>query len=198
MFTGIVEAKSKIINIIPDQENLHFILECALTPEFKIDQSLAHNGCCLTVVNLWPDQMTYEVTAIQETLNKTTLGSWRIGDEINIERSMLMNGRLDGHIVQGHVDGVARCIEKSFEEGSWRFTFTHSLDEVTVEKGSIAVNGVSLTVVNAQPKAFSVCIIPYTYEHTSFNSLSVNDMVNVEFDILGKYAKKILERYDVK
>ena len=196
MFTGIIENQATVISITQKGSNVDFVFESALAPELKIDQSLSHNGVCLTVTSI--AENTYTVTAIQETLNKTTLGSWRIGDEINIERSMLMNGRLDGHIVQGHVDGVARCIEKSFEEGSWRFTFTHSLDEVTVEKGSIAVNGVSLTVVNAQPKAFSVCIIPYTYEYTSFNSLSVNDMVNVEFDILGKYAKKILERYDVK
>jgi riboflavin synthase len=197
MFTGIIEAKAIIKNIISDQDNLHFILECSLVPELKIDQSIAHNGCCLTVVALWPDERRYQVTAIKETIQKTAVGFWKIGQEINVERSLLMNGRLDGHIVQGHVDGIARCIEKVFEMGSWRYTFSYSMNEVTVEKGSIAVNGVSLTVVDSKQQEFSVCIIPYTYDHTTFNALEVDDLVNLEFDILGKYAKKILERYDL-
>lgn len=198
MFTGIIEAKAQIKNIITEKENFHFILESSLTKEFKIDQSISHNGCCLTVVDIWPKENTYQVTAIRETILKTNVGTWRIGDDINLERSLLMNGRLDGHMVQGHVDGIALCTAISHEEGSWRFTFAYEMDEVTVEKGSIAVNGVSLTVVDSQKQQFSVCIIPYTFEHTSFKSLSVNDSVNLEFDIIGKYAKKILSSYDIK
>lgn len=191
MFTGIVEALGEVKKIESEGENVHFTLSCPFTHELKIDQSLAHNGCCLTVVDISKDE--YKVTAIQETLIKTNLGDVRVGDEVNLERCMLMNGRLDGHIVQGHVDTTATCIEKEDQDGSWQFTFQYSSDDVTVEKGSVTVNGVSLTVVNSKANTFSVCIIPYTYEHTSFKSIEVGSKVNLEFDIIGKYVAKLFK-----
>lgn len=195
MFTGIVEEIAQIIDITGEEANLTFTLKCPLAATFKIDQSIAHNGCCLTVIAVDAKLETYQVTAIQETLNKTNLGSWGKGDLINLERSMLHNGRLDGHIVQGHVDAIAICSEIQNQSGSWKFTFTHSSDQLTVEKGSIAVNGVSLTVVDSKPKEFSVCIIPYTYAHTNFNVLKPGSAVNIEFDILGKYVQQYLKAY---
>jgi riboflavin synthase len=159
--------------------------------ELKIDQSVAHNGCCLTVVNIEND--IYTVTAIQETLDKTNLNEWKIGTPVNLERCMQMNGRLDGHIVQGHVDTVGFCTEIEDQNGSWKFTFQYQYEQLTVEKGSITVNGTSLTVVDSKKDSFSVCIIPYTFENTNFASLKVGNQVNLEFDIIGKYVAKWVE-----
>ena len=163
-----------------------------MSDELKIDQSVAHNGCCLTVVEMKPG--THTVTAIQETLQKTNLGSWELGSKINLERCMSLNGRLDGHIVQGHVDGLARCVSIADEDGSWRYRFDYQSDFVTVEKGSVTINGTSLTVVDSEDGAFSVCIIPYTYEHTNFHTLVVGTEVNLEFDIIGKYVARLMNR----
>lgn len=191
MFTGIIEQTGEVTNIRKEQENIHFTISASFTAELKIDQSVAHNGVCLTVVAIENNQ--YVVTAIQETLDKTNLGSWKTGTKVNLERCMQMNGRLDGHIVQGHVDTTATCIAVENQEGSWKYTFRYATHHVTVEKGSITVNGVSLTVVDSKDQEFSVCIIPYTYEHTSFHQLQVNDQVNLEFDIIGKYVAKLLK-----
>ncbi len=190
MFTGIIEQLGEIRQIEQEQENIHFTLFSPFTSELKIDQSVAHNGACLTVVDIQGD--LYKVTAIQETLNKTNLGSWNIGTKVNLERCMQMNGRLDGHIVQGHVDTIAKCVAIEDQNGSWKFTFEYLTDQVTVEKGSITINGVSLTVVDSMSKSFSVCIIPFTFEHTNFHQLKVNDFVNLEFDIIGKYVAKLM------
>ncbi len=190
MFTGIVEALGEVKVIEKEGENVHFTLSCPFTNELKIDQSLAHNGCCLTVISIENDQ--YTVTAIQETLRKTNLGDWHIGTKVNLERCMQMNGRLDGHIVQGHVDTTGTCVRKEDEDGSWKFTVRYESDDVTVEKGSITVNGTSLTVVDSKANEFSVCIIPYTYEFTNFHQLEVGDKVNLEFDIIGKYVAKLI------
>lgn len=190
MFTGIVETLGEIKAIEKEGENVHFTLSCPFTNELKIDQSLAHNGCCLTVVSIENDQ--YTVTAIQETLRKTNLGDWQVGTKVNLERCMQMNGRLDGHIVQGHVDTTGTCVGKEDEDGSWKFTIRYESDDVTVEKGSITINGTSLTVVDSKPNEFSVCIIPYTYEFTNFHQLEVGDKVNLEFDIIGKYVAKLI------
>ncbi len=190
MFTGIVEALGEVKVIEKEGENVHFTLSCPFTNELKIDQSLAHNGCCLTVISIENDQ--YTVTAIQETLRKTNLGDWQVGTKVNIERCMQMNGRLDGHIVQGHVDTTGTCVRKEDEDGSWKFTVRYESDDVTVEKGSITVNGTSLTVVDSKANEFSVCIIPYTYEFTNFHQLEVGDKVNLEFDIIGKYVAKLI------
>ena len=192
MFTGIIEQLGIVKSIRQEGSNVHFTIEAAFTNELKIDQSVAHNGCCLTVVDI--EGMTYTVTAIQEILDKTNLGSWQVGTKVNLERCMLMNGRLDGHIVQGHVDTTATCIAIEDQQGSWKFTFRYSTDQVTVEKGSVTVNGTSLTVVDSKPHEFSVCIIPYTYEYTNFHTLQVGDTVNLEFDIIGKYVAKLLGR----
>ena len=191
MFTGIIEAFGKVVDLKKDQENLHISLESSLTQELKIDQSLAHNGVCLTVVNTATDQ--YTVTAIQETLEKSNLGTIKMGDLINLERAMIINSRLDGHIVQGHVDQIGFCTEIDFREGSWVFDFEYdqNLNNITVEKGSICVNGVSLTVVNSRQNQFSVAIIPYTYEHTNFHKIQKGDTVNLEFDMIGKYISKL-------
>ncbi len=191
MFTGIIEAFGKVVDLKKDQENLHISLESNLTQELKIDQSLAHNGVCLTVVNTVADQ--YSVTSIQETLEKSNLGTIKIGDLINLERAMIINSRLDGHIVQGHVDQIGFCTEIDFREGSWVFDFEYdqNLNNITVEKGSICVNGVSLTVVNSGQNQFSVAIIPYTYEHTNFHQIKKGDTVNLEFDMIGKYITKL-------
>lgn len=192
MFTGIIEQLGKVTSIEKEAGNIHFTITAPISSELKIDQSVAHNGVCLTVVKLSPD--SYTVTAIQETLDKTNLGSWKIGSKVNLERCMQMNGRLDGHIVQGHVDTTATCISIEDQQGSWKYTFKHDPAQITVEKGSVTVNGVSLTVVDSLEDTFSVCIIPYTHEHTNFHQLEVNDAVNLEFDIIGKYVAKMLKR----
>jgi riboflavin synthase len=190
MFTGIIEQIGVVKSIQTEGANKHFTIEAAFTHELKIDQSVAHNGCCLTVVQI--EGSHYTVTAIQETLQKTNLGTWQVGTKVNLERCMLMNGRLDGHIVQGHVDTTAQCTGIEDQHGSWKFTFHYSADQVTVEKGSITVNGTSLTVVDSNPNEFSVCIIPYTYDHTNFHTISIGDTVNLEFDIIGKYVARLL------
>jgi len=191
MFTGIVEAIGIVSNIKREGTNIHFTIDSPISAELKIDQSIAHNGVCLTVVAC--DQHKHTVTAIQETLNKSNLGSWTVGSEVNLERCLKVGDRLDGHMVQGHVDTTAECIEKKDENGSWVFTFKHPKRPgfLTVEKGSICVNGTSLTVVNSGEDTFSVAIIPYTYEHTNFHQLEVGQDVNLEFDILGKYLLKM-------
>jgi riboflavin synthase len=194
MFTGIIEAFARVKQLQKDGDNIHIELECELASELKIDQSVAHNGVCLTVVAC--NTSCFTVTAIQETLNKTTLGELQIGDWINIERAMKLGDRLDGHLVQGHVDQTATCIEKKELEGSWIFTFSYDSAQgnMTIEKGSITVNGVSLTVVNSKEAQFSVAIIPYTYEHTNFKQLEVGKKVNLEFDLVGKYISKLYSK----
>jgi riboflavin synthase len=193
MFTGIIESTAKVIRLEKEHSNLHLTLECDIAPELQIDQSVSHNGICLTVVNI--DDKKYTVTAIQETLQKTNLGNLCEGDTVNIERAMKMNARLDGHIVQGHVDQTATCTHIENQEGSWKFTFEYDpkLGNVTIEKGSICINGVSLTVVDSKKNSFSVAIIPYTYEHTGFHKMKVNDTINLEFDVIGKYVKRLME-----
>lgn len=195
MFTGIVETMGEVVNITREGSNVHFDVKADITSELQIDQSVAHNGACLTVVE-FPADNTYRVTAIDETLKKTNLGSWNVGHLVNLERCMKADGRLDGHIVQGHVDttGTVRDIENA--DGSWNVTIEHpeSATFMTVPKGSICINGTSLTVVNSTPNSFSVSLIPYTWEHTNFHTLQVGDSVNLEFDILGKYIAAMLER----
>ena len=195
MFTGIIEGFGKVVDLEKDQENLHLNLESNLTKELKIDQSLAHNGVCLTVVETKADR--YKVTAIQETLEKSNLGELKKGDLVNLERAMIMNNRLDGHIVQGHVDQVGFCTGVDFRGGSWFFDFEYGKYQknITIEKGSICVNGVSLTVVNSGLNNFSVAIIPYTYEHTNFHMIQKGDSVNLEFDMIGKYISKLHEMH---
>jgi riboflavin synthase len=193
MFTGIIEQLGEVKNIVREGGNLHITVEADMTPELKIDQSVAHNGVCLTVVSINGNE--YTVTAIQETLDKTNIGDLSLGDVVNLERCMKMGGRLDGHIVQGHVDKMAICIDVKEEDGSWVFSFEYdknAASEVTVEKGSITVNGTSLTVVNSKDNGFSVCIIPYTYENTCFRNLKQGDKVNLEFDIIGKYVARMM------
>lgn len=192
MFTGIVEAVGKVEKIEREEANIHFTLSCPFSSELKIDQSLAHNGCCLTVVAVEGHQ--YRVTAIDETLKKTNLGSWREGTVVNLERCMQMNGRLDGHMVQGHIDGIGtvRAIEE--KEGSHLITIDYDADFVTVPQGSITVNGISLTVAKSEPKSFTVAIIPYTWSFTNLQYLKPGDRVNLEFDIIGKYIAKLLQR----
>ncbi len=195
MFSGIVEEAARVIALEKEQENLHITLSCSFVNEMKIDKSVSHNGVCLTVVRKTSD--TYTVTAIQETLMKSNLGLLKAGAEVNLERSMKMDGRLDGHIVQGHVDQTAVCTAVSEAEGSWYYTFEYEPaqdDYVTVEKGSVCVNGVSLTVVNSKDRSFQVAIIPYTYEHTNFHEFKKGTVVNLEFDIIGKYIARIMRR----
>ena len=192
MFTGIIEQLGLVNAIEREEGNIHFTISAPFTNELKIDQSVAHNGVCLTVVEL--SEGNYTVTAIQETLDKSNLGNWEVGTKVNLERCMQMNGRLDGHIVQGHVDTTAKCIAIEDQNGSWKYTFKHDPEQTTVEKGSVTVNGVSLTVVDSLQDTFSVCIIPYTHEHTNFHQLKVNDTVNLEFDIIGKYVAKMMNR----
>jgi len=201
MFSGIVEEAATIVAIDKDKGNLHITLQCSFVDELKIDQSISHDGVCLTVVRKTDE--TYTVTAIQETLDKSNLGVAKVGDKINLERSMLMNGRLDGHIVQGHVDQTATCLEVKEADGSWYFTFQYEVDKdmaaqgyITVEKGSVCVNGVSLTVVNSKDDRFSVAIIPYTYEYTNFHQIKPGSIVNLEFDIIGKYISKLMIQRD--
>lgn len=201
MFSGIVEEFAIVTAIEKEQENIHFTLECSFLKELKIDQSVAHNGVCLTVVRR--DEQTYTVTAMKETLLRSNLGLLKVGDKVNVERSMMMNGRLDGHIVQGHVDQTARCTAKEDAEGSYIYTFEYDFSAemakrgyLTVDKGSVTVNGVSLTVCNPTERTFQVCIIPYTYEHTNFHTFEVGSVVNLEFDIIGKYLSRMLPYMD--
>ena len=198
MFSGIVEAMARVVAVEQDRENKHFTLACPFGHELHIDQSVAHNGVCLTVVSTDGDR--YVVTAMDETLRRSNLGEWQEGDMVNVERSMLMNGRLDGHIVQGHVDQTATCVSIEDAEGSFIYTFSYeSSPEMiargyfTVDKGSVTVNGVSLTVCEPTADTFKVCIIPYTYEHTNFHTLKVGSKVNIEFDILGKYISRLAQ-----
>ena len=193
MFTGIVEALGKIVSLKKEDNNLNITIESEVAKELKVDQSVAHNGVCLTVVS--KTDHTYTVTAIDETLSKTSLGQLEVNGVINLERAMKLGDRLDGHIVQGHVDQVGVCCKITEENGSWVFSFTYddTHGNMTIEKGSITINGVSLTVVNSKKNSFSVAIIPYTYEHTTFNKLKEGDEVNLEFDVLGKYIKKLYE-----
>lgn len=195
MFTGIIEELGVITHLESEKENLHITVQSNLTPELKIDQSVAHNGVCLTVVEKNLDKNTYVVTAIQETLAKTNLSTWKINDRVNLERAMKLGDRLDGHIVQGHVDQIGTCTSVEEREGSWCFTFEYdsTLNNITIEKGSITVNGTSLTVVDSGKNTFSVAIIPYTYEHTTFQFFDVGSIVNLEFDVIGKYVARLQE-----
>jgi riboflavin synthase len=191
MFTGIIETLGIIKEIEKDQENLHLTVESEITHELKIDQSVAHNGICLTVIKI--ENKNYTVTAIKETIDKTVIGSWQVGDKLNLERAMKLGDRLDGHIVQGHVDQTGTCIAIKEANGSWFFTFEYNpaLSNITIEKGSITVNGTSLTVVNSERNRFSVAIIPYTYENTIFHTFEVGTKVNLEFDVIGKYVARL-------
>lgn len=196
MFSGIVEEMATVVAIRKEHENIHFTLKCSFTNELKIDQSISHNGVCLTVVDI--DNDCYTVTAMKETLDRSNLGLLKPGDKVNIERSIKMDGRLDGHIVQGHVDGTATCTNISDADGSTYFTFEYKFDKetakrgyFTVDKGSVTVNGVSLTVCNPTENTFTVAIIPYTYEHTNFCNIKIGSVVNIEFDILGKYIARL-------
>ena len=194
MFSGIVEEAATVVELEKEQDNLHITMRCSFTHELKIDQSISHNGVCLTVVHIADD--TYTVTAIRETLQKSNLGLLREGDKVNLERSTRLDARLDGHMVQGHVDLTATCVEVTEADGSWYYTFEYeptSEEHITVEKGSVSVNGVSLTVVNSKDKTFQVAIIPFTYEVTNFHQFSVGTVVNIEFDIIGKYIAKVLK-----
>ena len=199
MFSGIVETAAEVVGLRSEAGNLHITMRCPFADELSIDQSVAHNGVCLTVVDL-PGDGTFTVTAIQETLDRSNLGLLKIGDLVNLERSMLLNGRLDGHIVQGHVDQTAVCSAVDIVDGSTYFTFSYDVAPemarkgyVTVEKGSVTVNGVSLTVCNSKPDSFQVAIIPYTFEHTNFCKIGVGSVVNIEFDIIGKYLARLME-----
>ena len=192
MFSGIVEATGTVVRIEQDRSNVHFTLSAAFAGELTIDQSVAHNGVCLTVVALYEGE--YRVTAIAETLERSNLGEWRVGTQVNLERCLRLSDRVDGHMVQGHVDTTATCVVAEEAEGSWKYTFNydHKPEWTTVPKGSISVNGVSLTVVDSEKGRFSVCIIPYTYEHTNFNGLAAGQRVNIEFDIIGKYVMRYM------
>jgi len=196
MFSGIVEEAACVVDIRKEDENIHLTMNCSFVKELKIDQSVSHNGVCLTVVDITED--TYTVTAIKETLERSNLGMLKVDDKVNLERSMMMNGRLDGHIVQGHVDQTAKCVEIREADGSWYFKFEYEYDKemakrgyLTVDKGSVTVNGVSLTVVAPTDNTFEVAIIPFTYEHTNFHQIKVGSLVNLEFDIIGKYISRI-------
>jgi len=194
MFSGIVESLGEVTAIQKEQGNLHLTVKSPFTNELKIDQSVAHNGVCMTIVDIKNDR--YTVTAIGETLSKSNIGLLNIGDKINLERCLMVGDRLDGHIVQGHVDQTAVCKKVEETNGSWMFTFEYdaSQNNVTVEKGSVCINGVSLTVVNSQDNSFSVCIIPYTFENTNFHSFKSGSIVNIEFDILGKYISRLMKK----
>ncbi len=191
MFTGIIEDFGKVIDLRKDKENLHITVKSNISSELKVDQSLAHDGICLTVIDQKDD--THTVTAIKESIDKTNLGSIKINNKINLERAMKLNDRLDGHIVQGHVDQIGKCTNIEEADGSWVFTFVYEpkMDNITIEKGSITINGVSLTVINSMDNQFSVAIIPYTYEHTNFHMIEVNSDVNLEFDVIGKYVARL-------
>ena len=197
MFSGIVEECATVVGIVRELENLHLTLKCSFVDELKIDQSVAHNGVCLTVVSL--ENGTYTVTAMKETIDRSNLGLLQVGDKVNVERSMVMNGRLDGHIVQGHVDQTATCMKVEDAEGSWYYTFKYTFDKemarrgyFTVDKGSVTVNGVSLTVCNPTADTFQVAIIPYTHDNTNFNAIREGSVVNIEFDIIGKYMARMV------
>lgn len=192
MFTGIIETLGKVKHLRREGGNLHITVDCQITSELKIDQSVSHNGVCLTVVSL--DESAYTVTAIEETLQKSNLGHLQVGDPINLERAMILGSRLDGHLVQGHVDQTGTCTAVDQKDGSWFFTFKYdpTLSNVTIEKGSITIDGVSLTVVDSEKNSFSVAIIPYTFEHTRFNCYKVGTVVNLEFDVIGKYVARLL------
>jgi riboflavin synthase len=199
MFSGIIEEYGTVVAVEKDQENVHFTLTCSFVNELKIDQSLSHNGVCLTVVEINKEKKTYKVTAIKETLLKSNLGLLEPGSKVNLERSMKINGRFDGHIVQGHVDQTAICTNVEEADGSWYYTFEYSFDKekakqgyMTVEKGSVTVNGVSLTVVNSKDNSFQVAIIPFTFEVTNFHTFKVGTVINLEFDIIGKYLSKLM------
>jgi riboflavin synthase len=195
MFSGIIEEAATVVKLEKEKDNLHITMKCSFTGELKIDQSISHNGVCLTVVK--KSKETYTVTAIKETLDKTNLGLLKEGDRVNLERSTKLDGRLDGHMVQGHVDQTAVCTEVKEAGGSWYYTFSYEPaqeDYITVEKGSVSVNGVSLTVVNSQPTSFQVAIIPFTWEVTNFHDIKKGTVVNIEFDILGKYIAKIIKQ----
>jgi len=193
MFTGIIEDQGQVILLVKDGSNLNIALRSNFTNELKIDQSVAHNGVCLTVTNIDHKNNSYTVTAIEETLDKTSFRSLQVDDTINLERAMKLGDRLDGHIVQGHVDQTGKCIDIKESGGSWVFTFEYSpfKNNITIEKGSITINGVSLTVVDSRSNTFSVAIIPYTYKHTNFNKLKTGDLVNLEFDVIGKYVARL-------
>ncbi len=195
MFTGIIETLAKVTQIENEGSNYHLSLQSSLTPELKIDQSLAHNGVCLTVVAIEGD--TYTVTAIEETMQRSNLASLKVGDGVNLERAMIANARLDGHIVQGHVDTTGTCKSVKEVDGSWYYTFTYQANpnHILVDKGSVCINGVSLTVINPSADEFSVAIIPYTYQHTNFNAIQAGDTINLEFDIIGKYIAKYAQVY---
>ena len=201
MFSGIVEEYAEVVLVVKEQENLHLTLKCSFVDELKIDQSISHNGVCLTVVSI--KDGTYTVTAMKETIERSNIGLLKVGDKVNVERSMMMNGRLDGHIVQGHVDQTAECVAIDDAEGSWYFTFKYKFDKemakrgyLTVDKGSVTVNGVSLTVCNPTDDSFQVAIIPYTYEYTNFHTFQVGSIVNIEFDIIGKYLSRMMHFAD--
>lgn len=198
MFSGIIEEYAEVVAVVRDRDNLHITMKCSFVNELKIDQSVSHNGVCLTVVSLTDD--TYTVTAMRETIERSNIGLFKVGDKVNVERSMMMNGRLDGHIVQGHVDQTATCVEVEDANGSWIYTFKYAFDKemakrgyITVDKGSVTVNGVSLTVCNATDDTFQVNIIPYTYEYTNFHTFQVGTVVNLEFDIIGKYISRMIQ-----
>lgn len=197
MFTGIIEATAKVLKIDQQGKNINFVLTCPFTNELKIDQSLAHNGCCLTVVEISNNE--YTVNAVDETLAKTNLKDWKVGTEVNVERCMQMNGRLDGHIVQGHVDHTGKVTAIENKDGSYfiRFEYEQSTNLTTVPQGSITVNGISLTVAKSEPNGFSVAIIPYTWEHTNMKNIQIGDLVNLEFDIIGKYVSQLLKSQNV-
>jgi len=194
MFTGIIEALAKVKEVRPDRTNKSFCFESPISNELKVDQSVSHDGVCLTVTKV--EGNSHWVTAIDETLSKSTLGLLTVGDEVNLERCMIANGRFDGHVVQGHVDQTGKCTSVKDENGSWLYTFEYdpSAGNITVEKGSISINGASLTCFNSKVNGFSVAIIPYTYEHTNFHQIKSGDQVNLEFDIIGKYVKRLLNR----
>lgn len=198
MFTGIIETTARVVKIEKENTNYHFTLEVPFGNELVIDQSMAHDGCCLTVVKVDKEKRQYVVTAMDETMLKTNLASWKVGTEVNVERSMPMDGRFDGHIVQGHVDQTATCTRVVDENGSWRFYFEYDPDKndfFTVPKGSISINGVSLTVVDSQKGMFSVAIIPYTYQVTNFHNFQPGTVVNIEFDVIGKYVQRLMAQY---
>lgn len=197
MFSGIVEEYAEVVSLVKDRENLHLTMKCSFVNELQIDQSISHNGVCLTVVSKTAE--TYTTTAMKETIDCSNIGLLKVGDKVNVERSMMMNGRLDGHIVQGHVDQTATCIDIADADGSWYYTFKYAFDRekakrgyLAVDKGSVTVNGVSLTVCNPTEDTFQVAIIPYTYEHTNFHTLKVGSLVNLEFDIIGKYISRMI------
>ena len=198
MFTGIIEKTARVVNIEQENTNFHFTLEVDFADELAIDQSMAHDGCCLTVVKIDKEKKQYVVTAMDETMLKTNLSTWRVGTEVNVERSMRMDGRFDGHIVQGHVDQTAVCTKVVDENGSWRYYFEYDPEKapsITVPKGSISVNGVSLTVVDSEKGMFSVSIIPYTHQVTNFHNFEVGTVINIEFDVFGKYVQRLLDQY---